>query len=289
MAMSAAQLGVLAIDRDPVRAWMAKTNAGCEACVAEAAMLTTQGSVVHLDPHRRSVRGRSWRLEDYQPGPDDIRRLIRDAHASAVKLGPGVDLNACRTLFDGPCEIELISLAGRLNQAVLWTGTLVRSLRSATHVEHDGSVHTLADDGASHGLPLSGLDRFVFTVDPAVERAGLMPALAHRVGAAAPHAQLGLLTSDRVIESAWLTAFEVMEQMPWRVNKVKAWLAAHNGGIVEVKTRGGVVDTDRAQAQLRGEGDHSFTVFVLRFDQRVVAAVTRRVGVCKDEPSEGPG
>jgi len=48
-------------------------------------------------------------------------------------------------------------------------------------------------------------------------------------------------------------------------------------GVVEVKTRGGAVDPDRAQRRLRGPGETPFTVFVLRWDRQIIAMVTRRL------------
>ena len=50
-----------------------------------------------------------------------------------------------------------------------------------------------------------------------------------------------------------------------------------DAGMVEVKTRGKAVDPDRVQSDLRGDGDTTYTVFILRFDRQVRALVTRRV------------
>ncbi len=93
------------------------------------------------------------------------------------------------------------------------------------------------------------------------------------------HPQLGLLTSDRpeACDSPWLTPFELAVQMPWRAKKVRRWLAGQDAGVVEVKTRGGAVDPEKARRELRGKGQTPFTVFVLRRGRKLVAYVTRRV------------
>ena len=283
MALTDRGLRVLAVDRDPLRVWMTQTNAGCDGLVADVASLQSHDTVLHIDPHRRSSRGRRWRLDDYEPGPDVIRGLLDPARAGAVKLGPGVDLEACRQLYVGPSEIELVSVNGRLNQAVLWTGELAGATTRATLIDAAGVVHSLVDEGAEDALSTSALKRFIYTVDPSIERRRMLPVLAGSLDMSSPSADVGLLTSDRLVDSPWLTAFELIEQMPWRQSKVKAWLAAHRAGVVEVKTRGRVVETDPTQLALRGVGDEPFTVFVLRFGQKVTALVARRLNVEADD------
>jgi len=90
------------------------------------------------------------------------------------------------------------------------------------------------------------------------------------------HPGLGLLTGNVQIDSPWMRAFEVLDDLPWRPQKVAGALRAMRAGIVEVKTRGGVVDPDQVQRMLRGEGDQRLTVFVLRFGHAIRAVITRR-------------
>ena len=68
-----------------------------------------------------------------------------------------------------------------------------------------------------------------------------------------------------------------MENLPWQAKKVKAVLRKHDAGIVEVKTRGKLVNPDIVQKQLRGKGEELLTVFVLRLGDHSRAIVTRRI------------
>ena len=70
--------------------------------------------------------------------------------------------------------------------------------------------------------------------------------------------------------------YEVLAQLPWRPRKVKAWLQANDGGIVQVKTRGKAIDTDAVQRQLRGNGAEPYTVFGLRLGTPRIAIIARR-------------
>ena len=309
--LTAQGLEVLALDRDPTRAAMAGHNAGCASNHADAEDLLAKcngnapgnprltgwapspTTALHLDPARRNHAGRTRRLADHEPDPDTIRALRRHYQHLAIKLSPAVDLAELAETYDPDrTRLEFISDGGALVQAVLYTGRLAENLppagpgedRTATLVAGD-AVHQLHGPSAGGGppLPLADARRYLFTVDPAVERAGLLG----RVGLPAIHPRLGLLTADdEAPRSAhdprrpWLTGFELRAQLPWHPDdprQVQAWLARHDGGLVEVKTRGKAVDPDRAQSQLRGAGGITYTVFVLRFDQQLRALITRRL------------
>ncbi|MEL7088679.1 MAG: hypothetical protein AAGL98_09610, partial [Planctomycetota bacterium] len=292
MGLSAAGLSVAAVDLDPVRAWMAGLNAGCTMRVADAAELLTQTlpgiagvTAMHVDPARRTDAGRVFRLNDYQPGPATLLQLLDRFPDAGIKLSPAVNLDELEAFIPtfrndqggGGRELEFISEAGRLVQAVLWTGRLARpdTPRSATLIVGERS-RTVAGVPSEPGFSLP--QRYLFTVDAAAERAGLL----HTFGLPAIHPRLGLLTSDLPDPhtNPWLTGFELLAELPWHSHepkKVRDWLHAHDAGIVEVKTRGKAVDPDHAQRQLRGPGVTPYTVFVLRFDQRLAALITRRL------------
>ncbi|MCK4872187.1 MAG: hypothetical protein KAS72_05645 [Phycisphaerales bacterium] len=281
-AMSLAHIGpTLAVDMSPLRAWMAGRNAGCPTEAADVEAMDLEGgalreSAFHIDPARRdeSAGGavkRHHRFDDYRPGPAFLDRLLHACPTGAIKLGPGVDFDALPK--PARCELELISEHGALVQAVLWTGELARQpgMRTATCLPLR-AVFT----GCVEPIPVGEVRRYVFTLDPAVERADLVGALARRLGIEAVHPKLGLLTADEALQHPLLTRFTVHCDMPWREKKVKAWLHAHDAGIIEVKTRGGEVDPDAVQHRLRGGGSHTYTVFILRWDRAHRAMICSR-------------
>ena len=141
-----------------------------------------------------------------------------------------------------------------------------------------------ADD--VYALPIDG-DRdaasagWVHAIHPAVERAELIGTMLDSIevgggggGGWMAHARVGLLLSDARLDSPWLEPYRVRAAMGWRASRVKRWLRDHGGGLVTVKTIGGVVDTDRVQRELRGTGATAYTVFVHRVGKRVVAWLT---------------
>lgn len=260
-----------AVDQSPLRAWMAGHNAGCVSRAGDAEREPVAGRFVHIDPARRAGGSRITRYADLLPGPAVLERIAAEARGCAIKLAPGVD-----AALLPPGELEIISRRGTLNQAVLWTGELAGSPRSATLVEGE-RIHTIS--GVPGEAQHAEIDRFIAAVDPAPERAGLLGVLGESVGLGMPHPRLGLFTAAAPVASPWLTWFEVLEVLPWHRGRVASAVRGHGGGIAQVKTRGRAVDPDVEQARLRGPGDAILTVFVYRFGDggRVLALVTRRL------------
>ncbi|MBB6430669.1 class I SAM-dependent methyltransferase [Algisphaera agarilytica] len=281
MGFTAEGLGVTAIDRDPVRAWMAQENAGGGSRVIDAESLLDSevlaDTALHLDPARRTGAGRVFRFADYQPDPATIAALLGRYPDAAVKLSPAVnpaELDEHLPDAAPSGEIEFISEVGRLVQAVLWTGRLAHDTsRTATLLTSD-QTHTLTGEPDEPAFGFA--QRYLFTVDSAVERAGLM----HLLGLPAIHPRLGLLTADHPVDSPWLTGFELLAELPYSAKnpkKIKAWLDDHDAGLVEIKTRGKAVDPDPLQRALRGTGSTPYTLFVLRFDQKLACLICRRL------------
>ena len=108
--------------------------------------------------------------------------------------------------------------------------------------------------------------------------------VAERHGLVEPAPGLGLMTGDHPPSCGWFTTFIVDEVMPWRDERVARWLADHDTGTVEVKTRDQAVDPDRYQRRLSGAGSIDRTLFVLRLGRPVVAIITRRAD---NQPAEG--
>jgi hypothetical protein len=271
LAMQEAGLRPRAVDRNPVRAWMTRQNVGCPAAAADVADLQLSGWLCHLDPARRSERGRSRSLHQSEPGPETVQRVEQRAAGLALKLSPAVDPEQ----LPFPGELEFISDHGRLVQSVLWSKALAGATsRRATRLER-GETHTLA--GEPSVAPVGGMRDYLFTLDPAIERAALAGPLCEQLQLESIHPKLGLLTGGEAITSPWLRGFALQAHMPWRPKRVKQWLNAHDAGLIEVKTRGRAVNPDIVQKQLRGQGQTPYTVFILRWDTHPVALITSRL------------
>ncbi|QDU72456.1 THUMP-like domain-containing protein [Mucisphaera calidilacus] len=285
MGCTDAGLDVLAVDRDPVRAWMTARNARCQIAAADAATIDTTDAWLHIDPARRSDGRRAASLEEYEPGPATIAKLIRNTRGACVKLSPALDVEEATThLGDAaPWSLTFVSEAGRLVQSLWWSGQLAQGdepgEKQALRIDNDGT-HELS------GTPIFPLlgpvpeNGYLHTLDPAAERADMATILCARHDGIMPHPRAGLVASESVIDSPWLTAFRVETEMGWREDNVRKWLSRHHTGVVEVKPRGIKLDTDALQKSLRGpkkKGGTKRTVFVTRIGEKVRCWITRRV------------
>ncbi|MBX3403987.1 MAG: hypothetical protein KF699_11315 [Phycisphaeraceae bacterium] len=287
MALCAAGVRVLGIDSDPARAWMCAVNAGCESRCADAAAACESGHAwFHLDPARRGADGaRRFDLRDLSPGPEAWQTLTHAARRSApserdwggaIKLGPGVDrARVAGALGNEPFELEYLSEHGRMTQAVAWMGAMRGAHAATATALRPGAALSLS--GEPGGPPLGTFGRYLVDPDPAFERAGLLHAACEFAAARAFCPGLGVLTADAPPrDSTFFPAFEVVDRMPWNARRIRERLRALDGGLVEVKTRDGVVDSDRVQSDLRGEGCTPHAVFVLRIGRAIEAFITRR-------------
>jgi THUMP domain-like len=280
MAMSEAGLRVLAVDIDPVRAWMSARNAGCESVAMDAESGELPDGAFHLDPARRTADGakRVFSLAELMPGPKAMAEVVARRGSGAIKLGPGVDAGELPE-FAVASELEFISEDGRLTQAVLWVGACASggNVRTATLLTPEGVTRLRGSADGAAGVPTAAIGAFVHEIDASVERAGLLREMCRETGAAMLHPSLGLITSDRVLAHPMLTAFEVHAEMAWNQKRVREELSRLGAGIVEVKTRGKAVEPDALQRELRGKGERGLVVFVLRFGRELRCIVAERV------------
>ncbi|BAM03286.1 class I SAM-dependent methyltransferase [Phycisphaera mikurensis] len=284
IALAEAGVAAIGIDADPLRAWMAGRNAGVPAAAARIEDLPRGAlacRLVHLDPARRAAGRRLRGLGAMLPGPAAVRASLAAAAGGCVKLAPGVDRAEAATLAapGAPAELGFVSASagGRstLVQALLWTGRLAgTATRSASLVRPGGVLHRAGEPSTDLGTaPPAGL---LLVPDPALERAELLPTLG--LPELAPG--LGVLTADALPadagDAAWLTAFELLEELAFRPEKVAARLRALDAGEVTVKTRGRACEPDALARRWSGAGEAALVVLVLRLGRSVRAMICRR-------------
>ena len=276
---------VIGVDLNPIRAWMMEMNTGCQGSVEDLSSWSGFGEVIHIDPARRSGGRRVFRWADYQPSPEVLLNVLQRNPNSAVKLGPGVNLDEMPI---GPTdEVEFISDNRTLVQCIWWRGrlafnpggrtaTLISDSKISPKESLTGTLCALSNPDRWEMDAVGALGSYLHIADPSIERAGLLETLERMIGGRSVHAGLGWITSDHLVQSPWVSSFLVRASMPWRIQKVKSWLELHNGGWVEVKCRGVEVNTDEVQRELSGRGANRFVVLVYRRGRIVESVVAQR-------------
>src|SRR5690606_3989523 len=128
---------VLAVDRDSARLALLEANAAVRGVASRVEVLETDISrldlppevdAVWLDPSRRGSGGRVLDPARWSPALDVALGIASSVAGGGIKLAPGIDVE----LLTEECEVEFISLNGRLVEAVCWLGSLAGPRRRAT-------------------------------------------------------------------------------------------------------------------------------------------------------------
>lgn len=275
IALARAGIRVLAVDRDPVTAEVARANAdalGLSALIevreADVTEVDTGGyDAVFVDPARRGGRGRIFDPEAYSPPLSWAVGAALAAPRAALKIAPGVPHEA----IPAEAEAEWISDGGDVKEAVLWFGTEPGAVR-ATLLP---GPRTLL--GA--GLPdpdVRPVGRYLYEPDGAVIRAHLVADVARELDGGLIDETIAYVTADALRPTPYATAYEITDRLPFNVKKLKALLREREVGILTVKKRGSAVEPEELRRKVlpKGQGPHSATVFLTR----VAGAPTMLVG-----------
>lgn len=253
----------LGSDLDPVRLAMARHNLSDQPRAAlvraDALAPPSRGCVLVADPARRSASGRTVDPEAFQPALPALFDACADRDF-VVKCAPGLDFAKLRGIgFTG--EIEVVSLAGSVREAALWSPGLATATRRASVLGKDGGVEQITD-AEPDDCAAAPAGEWIVDPDPAIVRAGLVrhyarrhglwqldPHIAYLTGAAAPPGTRGL---------------RVLEQLPYSEKKLRAALQARRVGAVEILTRGVDVEPDALRPRLKLRGPERLAVVIAR-------------------------
>lgn len=279
LAFVRAGLAVTAVDADPVTAVLAEANLGtprvlCGDAEALAPALLADAPAVFCDPSRRTAAGRTWRVEDFTPSWGFVTGLLDGSRVACAKLGPGLP----HALIPDAVEAEWVSVQGDLVEAALWAGpgTTPGRRRAVVHSASTG-VHELTRDAALPQPPVEPVGEYVYEPDPAVIRAGLIPAVAESLKAWRLHDGVAYLTADAHADTPFATAFRVEESLPYAEKALRAWVRDRHIGVLEIKKRGIDVDPAALRKRLRPQGPNQATLILTPTPKGAIALVVSRL------------
>ena len=274
IALARAGIRVLAVDRDPVTAAVARANADAlglagliEVREADVTEVDTSGyDAVFVDPARRGGRGRIFDPEAYSPPLSwAVEAARRASLAAALKVAPGIPHEA----VPADAEAEWISDGGDVKEAVLWFGTEPGAVR-ATLLPGPRTL-------LGKGLPdpqVRPVGRYLYEPDGAVIRAHLVAEVAEQLDGGLIDPTIAYVTADERHVTPYAAAYEITDQLPFNVKKLKALLRERGVGTLTVKKRGSAVEPEELRKKVKPQGPGSATVFLTR----VAGAPTMLVG-----------
>ncbi|MDJ0376100.1 class I SAM-dependent methyltransferase [Cryobacterium sp. PH31-L1] len=282
MALAALDLSVVAVDADEVTATVASFNLApfpnASALQAEAETVDLEDfDAVWLDPARRtsghSNTTRLTRSEDYSPSLD-FAYLLATKLPLGMKLGPGHD----RDQIPVDAEAQWVSVDGQLVEMGLWFGALARPgiRRSALLLTADGR-HELTASDDSADVDAGSLGNYVYEPDGAVIRARLIGDLARSLNARMLSENIAYLTNDTLTPTPFVSAFRVLETLPFDEKKLRLALLERRIGTLEIKKRGVDVDPATLRTRLKLKGPEAATLILTRAAGHRVALLAERV------------
>ncbi|MGN5379865.1 methyltransferase [Streptomyces sp. MUSC 14] len=274
IALARAGIRVLAVDRDPVTAATARANAEAlglgdliEVREADVTEVDTAGyDAVFVDPARRGGRGRIFDPEAYSPPLSWAVGTARTAPRAALKIAPGIPHEA----VPAEAEAEWISDGGDVKEAVLWFGTGAPGAVRATLLPGPRTL-------PGRGLPdpdVRPVGRYLYEPDGAVIRAHLVAEVAQELDGGLLDPTIAYVTADERRPTPYATAYEITDQLPFNVKKLKALLREREVGTLTVKKRGSAVEPEELRKKVKPQGPNAATVFLTR----VAGAPTMLVG-----------
>ncbi|TKV60567.1 class I SAM-dependent methyltransferase [Nakamurella flava] len=274
-------------DLDPVRVAMARHNldqarVDAAVTVADALTVRARGGLPYADPARRDTRGRRVM------GADAVVPSVGDldaAHAArppVLRVPPGLDYEALAR----PGEVELVSLAGSVREAVLWPAELASVTgpvgRRATVLDADGTVRLALTSDDPDDIPVrpAAVGEYLIDPDPAVVRAHLVRGYAARFALRQLDPHLAYLTGPT--PPPGVRSFLVLDEAPFTERTVAGWARRDGVGTLEIKQRGTAVVPDdlrrRLRPALRGATRQAATLVLARVGRSVHAYWCRAVG-----------
>ncbi|MEV7680821.1 class I SAM-dependent methyltransferase [Streptomyces sp. NPDC088341] len=268
---------VTAVDLDPLTCEIAAENVRTLAPAAPPMTVTradvleydlTGARTLFIDPARRGGRGRIFDPEAYSPPLSWAVDAVRGAGTGAVKIAPGIP----HELIPDDFEAEWISDGGDVKEAVLWhggtPGSVTPGSRRATLLTPGRppgppAVVTLT----GRGLPdpsVRATGRFLYEPDGAVIRAHLVAEVAEELDGGLLDETIAYITADEARPTPYATAYEITDELPFGLKKLKALLREREVGVLTVKKRGSAVEPEELRRRLKLKGPHAATVFLTR-------------------------
>ncbi|MFJ1644529.1 SAM-dependent methyltransferase [Streptomyces sp. NPDC088258] len=281
--LARAGLAVSAVDIDPLTCEIARTNlrtlmpGGPPVTVTRADVLEydlTGAEALFIDPARRGGRGRIFNPEAYSPPLSWAVEAVRRVGTGAIKIAPGIP----HELVPDDFEAEWISYGGDVKEAVLWhrPGAVVPGTRRATLLS-SGATVTLTGRGLPDP-PVRRTGRFLYEPDGAVIRAHLVAEVAEELDGGLIDETIAYITADEARPTPYATAYEITDELPFHLKRLKALLREREVGVLTVKKRGSAVEPEELRRRMKLKGPHAATVFLTRAAGAPTMLIGRPVG-----------
>jgi len=271
-AAARAGLHVTGVERDPLRAELARANLAALTLPGRVRVGSAEDTdlsefdLVFADPARRDVRGRVFDPAAYSPPWGFVEGLL-GSRTTCVKISPAIP----HRLVPSGVEAEWVSDRGEVKEAALWSGSLAGTQRRATLLP--GGATLAATGVRATTAPVGAV---LYEPDGAVIRAGLVGELAEQLGACLLDPRIAYLTAEQAVETPFARRYAVVEQLPYREKQLRAALRARDVGTLTIKKRGVDISPEALRRRLALRGSRPATLVLTRVSDAATALLVER-------------
>jgi SAM-dependent methyltransferase len=278
LALAAAGCDVTGFDSDPLTALAATANVAAAnqsatrvECLDVEMLDLTGYDAAFIDPARRAAGRRTFDIDAYRPSWSFVTAMLAAMPSAAAKVAPGIP----HEVVPRGIETEWVSIAGALKEAVLWAGGLTAdTVRRRATVLPSGA--TMSSTNATDEPPATGpMRRYLYEPDDAVVRAHLIGDLARSLDGVLLDPTTAYITSDRLVVSQFVQAFEVHGVMPFSLKRLRTALRDRQVGAVTIMKRGSALDVEQLRRDLRLSGSEQAVVVLALIGGRHHAVIAQ--------------
>lgn len=226
---------------------------------------------IFIDPDRRPEERRVIDGEDISPSFGDINKIIQNYKNVVVKLSPVFDYQSEHLPIEHTWEF--ISEEGVLKEILLCTGIFASKniQRKAVLLPENVFIQN------SKSVEVSEIKKFIYDIDPAIIRSGLVQDLAATVSAKLINKHLAILTSDRLIDSKFLTTYKVIDIFHYNRKSLQKFVKTNEIGNLVVKVKGFPDRPNQVLNRLKLKGKNNGIVYLIRMDKEFLSVIIERI------------
>ena len=278
MGFAKAGLEVTAVENHPESFRALRHNlasvANATALEQDAADHQISTACVWLDPARRDQDRKSLTVQRLEPSmfsPNlDFVFEMANQYPTGIKLAPGFP----HELIPKDFEANWVSNNGDLVELTLWSGRLGQpGIKKAVMV--GGTVNEFL--GTDELAAISDIERYLYEPDVSLIRSHLVGDYANQNGLHLISEQIAYLSSDKLVSSPWLKAYEVLDVLPLDVKQIKAYCSKNNIGVLEIKKRGVDVTPEALRPKLKLKGTGAATLVLTKVGSARQAIVCQSI------------
>lgn len=262
------------LERDAATALLARANVeSADIARGDAAFppFALAGRSVLLDPSRREGGTRRFDPAAFSPPWDVVLRLAHEAGTGIVKAPPGLG----DAYVPGDAEVEAVQLGTSMREMTLYFGqTSAAGVRRAVLLPSAATLES-TEPASDRVAPAHG--GVLFDPESCVTRATLVQQLAWRLGAQLLDSHIAYLSSSAAAFSPLAATFEVLDEVPFSVARLRDRLRKGGWRPVDIRRRAFPVEPDEMRRLLGAFDGDPVTLLLTTLNGRRTVFIARRL------------